>query len=59
MNNLDAIFIDVYDFCQIFLPAWGKSPFFRYPIKNKPSRLSVSEVMTIVIAFHQSMESRL
>ncbi|PCS21485.1 Mobile element protein [Candidatus Enterovibrio escicola] len=33
----------------------GKTPnFFRYQIKNKVSRLSVSEVMTIVIAFHQS-----
>ncbi|PCS23081.1 Mobile element protein [Candidatus Enterovibrio escicola] len=22
MNNLDAIFIDVDDFCQILLPTW-------------------------------------
>nr|WP_150142518.1 hypothetical protein [Candidatus Enterovibrio escacola] len=55
MNNLDAIFVDVDDFCQTFLPAWKK-----YLIssgikqRNKISRFSVSEVMTIVIAFHQS-----
>ncbi|WP_190320041.1 hypothetical protein [Candidatus Enterovibrio escicola] len=24
MNNLDAIFVDVDDFCQTFLPAWKK-----------------------------------
>ncbi len=24
MNNLDAIFVDVDDFCQTFLPAWEK-----------------------------------
>ncbi|PCS22514.1 Mobile element protein [Candidatus Enterovibrio escicola] len=32
-----------------------KTPnFFRYQKRNKPSRLSVSEGMTIVIALHQS-----
>ncbi|PCS22180.1 hypothetical protein BTN49_2248 [Candidatus Enterovibrio escicola] len=24
MNNLDAVFIDVDDFCHISLPAWEK-----------------------------------
>ncbi|PCS24077.1 hypothetical protein BTN49_0270 [Candidatus Enterovibrio escicola] len=53
MNNLDAVFVDVDDFWQTFFPAWEK-----YLIssgikqRNKPSLLSVSEVMTIVIAFH-------
>ncbi|PCS21868.1 Mobile element protein [Candidatus Enterovibrio escicola] len=55
MNNLDAVFVDVNDFCQTFLPAWRKMPnFSSIKQRNKPSRLSVSEVMTIVIAFHQS-----
>nr|WP_150137982.1 hypothetical protein [Candidatus Enterovibrio escacola] len=54
-NNLDAVFIDVEDFCQTFLPTWKK-----YLIssgvkeRSKPSHLLVSEVMTIVISFHQS-----
>ena len=55
MNNLDAIFVDVDDFCQAFLPAWQKHLISSgQKLRNKPSRLSVSEVMTIVIAFHQS-----
>nr|WP_190320018.1 hypothetical protein [Candidatus Enterovibrio escacola] len=55
MNNLDAIFVDIDAFCQTFLPAWEKyilSSGFKQ--KNKPSRLSVSEMMMIVIAFPQS-----
>ncbi|WP_104399763.1 IS982 family transposase [Vibrio penaeicida] len=55
MNNLDAIFIDVDDFCQAFLPAWEKRLIASgTKQRNKPSRLSVSEVMTLVISFHQS-----
>ncbi|PCS23730.1 Mobile element protein [Candidatus Enterovibrio escicola] len=53
MNSLNAIFVDVDDFCQTFLPAWEKyliSSGFKQ--RNKPFRLSVSEVMTIVIVFH-------
>ncbi|PCS21431.1 Mobile element protein [Candidatus Enterovibrio escicola] len=55
MNNLDAVFVDVDDFCQTFLPAWEKH-LISSDIKqrNKPSRLFVSEMMTIVITFHQS-----
>ncbi|PCS23174.1 hypothetical protein BTN49_1170 [Candidatus Enterovibrio escicola] len=55
MNNLDTVFGDIDNFCQTFPPAWEK-----YLIsvgvkqRKKPSRLSVSEVMTIVITFHQS-----
>nr|WP_223824326.1 hypothetical protein [Candidatus Enterovibrio escacola] len=55
MNNLDAVVVDIDDFCQTFLPAWRTMPNFSgIKQRNKPSRLSVSEVMTIVIAFHQS-----
>ncbi len=55
MNNLDAVSVDVDDFCQTFLPTWTKH-LISSEIKqrNKPSHLSVSEVVTIVIAFHQS-----
>ena len=55
MNNLDAVFVDVDDFCQTFLPAWEKHLISSgAKQRNKLSRLSVSEVMTIVISFHQS-----
>ncbi|ENM5770104.1 IS982 family transposase [Vibrio mimicus] len=55
MNNLDAIFVNVDDFCQAFLPAWQKHLITSgTKQRNKPSRLSTSEVMTIVISFHQS-----
>ncbi|PCS23992.1 Mobile element protein (plasmid) [Candidatus Enterovibrio escicola] len=55
MHNLDAIFVDVDDFCQMVFPAW-EDRLISSGIKqrNKPSRLSVSELMMIVIAFHQS-----
>nr|WP_263363734.1 hypothetical protein [Candidatus Enterovibrio escacola] len=33
MNNLDAVFVDVDDFYQTFLPAWEISHFFRYQTK--------------------------
>ncbi|PCS23926.1 hypothetical protein BTN49_0899 [Candidatus Enterovibrio escicola] len=57
MNNLDAVFVDVDDFCQTFLPPWAK---YLIPSgvkqRNKLSHLSISDVMAIVIviAFHQS-----
>nr|WP_150140417.1 hypothetical protein [Candidatus Enterovibrio escacola] len=55
MNNLDAVFLDIEDFFQTFLPAW-EDYLISSGVKqrNKPSLLSVSKVMTIVIAFHQS-----
>ncbi|PCS23125.1 Mobile element protein [Candidatus Enterovibrio escicola] len=55
LSNLDTVFVDVDDFCQTFLSAWEKH-LISSGIKqrNKFSRLYVSEVMTIVIAFHQS-----
>nr|WP_263363553.1 transposase [Candidatus Enterovibrio escacola] len=51
MNNLNTVVVDVDDFCQAFLPAWKKH-LISSGIKqrNKPSHLSVSEVIT----FHQS-----
>lgn len=54
-TNLEAIYVDVDDFCQLFEPQWQA-----YLIETgekqriKPSRLKSSEVMTILIAFHHS-----
>nr|WP_150148228.1 hypothetical protein [Candidatus Enterovibrio escacola] len=55
MNNSDPVVVDIDDFCQTFPPAWGEH-LISSGIKqrNKPFLLSVSEVMTIVIAFYQS-----
>ncbi|PCS23552.1 hypothetical protein [Candidatus Enterovibrio escicola] len=52
MNNLDAVCVDV---CQTFCLAWRKH-LISSGIKqrNNPFCLSVSEVMTIMITFHQS-----
>lgn len=60
MDSLVELFVAVDDFWQIFRPAWhehllasGK----RQRIRS--SRLSESEIMTIVILFHQSLLHRL
>ena len=55
MNNLDAIYVDVDDFCLLFEPQWLEHLISTGEKQRiKPSRLSSSEVMTILIAFHQS-----
>lgn len=55
MINLEAIYTDVDDFCLLFIPQW-ENHLIQTGIKQRkrPSKLSPSEVMTIVIAFHQS-----
>lgn len=55
MDTLLHLFCDVDDFCQSFLPAWRASLLdsgLRH--RQRQRRLSESEVMTILIAFHQS-----
>jgi hypothetical protein len=53
--SLLELFCDVDDFCQHFEPKWEQ-----YQLESglrqrrRQSRLSLSEVMTIVIHFHQS-----
>nr|WP_211294068.1 hypothetical protein [Vibrio gangliei] len=55
MINLEAIYTDVDDFCLLFIPQW-EAHLIESGLKQRrrPSKLSESEVMTIVIAFHQS-----
>lgn len=55
MINLEAIYTDVDDFCLLFIPQW-ETHLIESGIKQRrrPSKLTTSEVMTIVIAFHQS-----
>lgn len=55
MNSLTELFCDVDDFCQIFLPIWRKQLLSAGEIERQRERsLCVSEIMTILIHFHQS-----
>lgn len=53
--NLEKIFCEVDDFCQAFETQWNQQLLHSGEIKRRksPSR-SLSEVMTIIIAFHSS-----
>jgi hypothetical protein len=53
--DLEKVFCDVDDFCQAFEPWWNQQLLQSGEVKHqKASRLSLSEVMTIIIAFHRS-----
>lgn len=55
MDTLLHLFCDVDDFCQCFLPAWKKGLLESGAGRRRRARsLCESEVMTILIAFHQS-----
>lgn len=55
MNNLISLFCIVDDFCKIFEPEWNKRLLETNLKKRiKPSSLTTSEIMTIIILFHQS-----
>src|SRR5215207_3636771 len=53
--SLLELFVSVVDFCQIFLPFWERKCIVDGSRKHQRSgNLSVSEIMTILIYFHQS-----
>ena len=55
MNSLLELFCDVDDFCQSFVPSWRKQLLSTGEIQRQRERsLSLSEIMTILIHFHQS-----
>lgn len=55
MESLTELFCDVDDFCQVFVPIWRKRLLLAGEIQRQRERsLSVSEIMTILIHFHQS-----
>ena len=55
MESLLELFCDVDDFCQVFLPNWRDQLIASGKIKRQRARsLTESEIMTILIAFHQS-----
>ena len=54
MDTLVTLYCLVDDFMQAFMPQWSKTLLTDRQQRHKPSRLSPSEVMTIIIHFHQS-----
>ncbi len=53
--DLVELFCDIDDFCKEFMSRWQRLLLQNGVIKRvKPSRLSSSEVMTIIVHFHQS-----
>ena len=55
MNSLLELFCDVDDFCQIFEPLCNQQQLASGVKKRQRTRsLTISEIMTILIAFHQS-----
>ncbi|GAB4471645.1 MAG: IS982 family transposase [Anaerolineales bacterium] len=55
MDSLLELFCDVDDFCQAFLPQWNHHLLSSGQRQRQRNRsLTTSEIMTILIAFHQS-----
>lgn len=55
MDSLLELFCDVDDFCQAFFPFWKQRVLTSGPNQRQRARsLTISEIMTILIAFHQS-----
>ncbi len=53
--DLVRLFCDIDDFCQQFEPAWHSQSLAASGQKrSKPSKLCLSEVMTITVVFHLS-----
>ncbi len=55
MFSLEELFCCVDDFCQTFEPQWKQQLLGSgLKLRNRPRSLSLSEIMTILIGFHQS-----
>jgi len=55
MDSLTELFCNVDDFCRSFIPIWRKQLLSAGDIHRQRNRsLSISEIMTILIHFHQS-----
>lgn len=54
MDSLEALFCDIDDFCQSFEPHWRRSLIGQgVGQRNRARSMSLSEIMTILVAFHQ------
>ncbi len=55
MNKLTDIFCDVDDFCKVFIPEWEAQLIADGTRqRHRQGRMTMSEIMTIIIAFHAS-----
>lgn len=54
MNKVTEIFCSIDDFCLEFIPTFNNHLLSNTKNRNKPSKLSLSEVMTIQVLFHIS-----
>lgn len=55
MSSLEELFCHVDDFCQAFEPQWKRQLLGNgLKTRNRQRSLGLSEIMTILIAFHQS-----
>jgi len=55
MDRLLELFCDVDDFCKVVLPIWQNRLLTSGAMQRRRKRsLSISEIMTILISFHQS-----
>ena len=55
MSSLEELFCHVDDFCQAFEPHWKRQLLGNgLKTRNRQRSLGLSEIMTILIAFHQS-----
>lgn len=53
-DKITEIFVSIDDFCIEFAKVLEKRSIGACKLRNKPSKLSMSEVMTIQVAFHHS-----
>ncbi len=53
-DQITEIFVSIDDFCKAFGPALEKKLIGKQRLRNKPSKLTMSEVMTIQVVFHHS-----
>lgn len=53
--KITQIYCDVDDFCKLFIPEWQKQQITQGSRKrNRSSRMSYSEMLTILLLYHQS-----
>ncbi len=54
MDSLDALFCHIDDFCQQFEPQWRQRLLSEGTQRRQRQRsLSLSEILTILVSFHQ------
>jgi hypothetical protein len=52
--SLTELFCHVDDFCQQFIPVWQREQLSSGKQRRRAGNLCLSEIMTILIHFHQS-----